>query len=248
VYVYKCCGRKKKGELTDWIRVLTPDAGSSDTVNKNRGFVFIPEVGDQVFVAFRYNDPNRPFVLGSMFHGKIAEGGGMANNSKTIQTRSGHRIELNDAVGGESITITDKHKNSIVIDTVENSMNIRALNTITISAMHINLIAGSTVNVNAIASYNLKTMNSMSNVSKSTSLRTKDLTNMVTETYSSSATTINQTAKKDINSKAKEKIVISAKNKLDQRAGEMDVSTSKGKLRLKSNSNTEIKGKQVKTN
>jgi type VI secretion system secreted protein VgrG len=240
--------QEKKGELTDWIRVLTPDAGSSDTVSKNRGFVFIPEVGDQVFVAFRYNDPNRPFVLGSMFHGKIAEGGGIANNSKTIQTRSGHRIELNDAAGGESITITDKHKNSIVIDTVENSMDIRALNTITISAMHINLIAGSTVNVNAVASYNLNTMNCMSNVSKGTILRTKDLTNMVAETYSSSATTINQTAKKDINSKAKEKIIISAKNKLDQRAGAMDVSTSKGKLRLKSNSDTEIKGKQVKTN
>lgn len=50
---------------TSWIRVLTPDAGTSDKVATNRGFVFIPEKGDQVMVAFRYDDPNRPFVLGS---------------------------------------------------------------------------------------------------------------------------------------------------------------------------------------
>ena len=27
-------------------------------------------------VAFRYDDPNRPFVLGSLFHGKSGTGGG----------------------------------------------------------------------------------------------------------------------------------------------------------------------------
>ena len=31
---------------TSWIRVLTPDAGTSDKVATNRGFVFIPEKGD----------------------------------------------------------------------------------------------------------------------------------------------------------------------------------------------------------
>ncbi len=64
------------GEMkTSWIRVLTPDAGSSDKVSTNRGFVFIPEVGDQVLLGFRYNDPNRPFVMGSLFSGKTGAGG-----------------------------------------------------------------------------------------------------------------------------------------------------------------------------
>jgi len=39
--------------------------------------VFIPEKGDQVLVGFRYNNPNRPFVLGSLFNGKNGGGGGM---------------------------------------------------------------------------------------------------------------------------------------------------------------------------
>lgn len=34
------------------ILVMTPDAGSSDKVNKNLGFMTIPEIGDQVVVNF----------------------------------------------------------------------------------------------------------------------------------------------------------------------------------------------------
>lgn len=169
-----------------------------------------------------------------------------AGGNITIKDKLNNKIEI-DTTGG-SISINDKNTNNVTINSNNNSIDIKALGSITLAAMNINLIAGATVNVQATASYNLNTMNCMSNVSRSTMLRTKTLTNMVADTFSSSATTINQTAKKDINSKAKEKIVVSAKKKLDQRAGEMDVSTDKGKLRLNAKSNTEIKGKQVKTN
>jgi type VI secretion system secreted protein VgrG len=106
--------QQKKNELTDWIRVLTPDAGSSDAVSKNRGFVFIPEVGDQVLVGFRYNDPNRPFVMGSMFHGKIGSGGGATNKTKSMATRSGNKLELNDEHG--SVFLTDKGGANTMMD------------------------------------------------------------------------------------------------------------------------------------
>lgn len=259
--------QQESGENTDWLRVMTPDAGTSDERSKNRGFVFIPEIGDQVLVCFRYNDADRPFVLGSIFQGKTAAGGEANNDKKTLSTRSGHVIELNDKEGeerivvtdknknsitidtpGNCITITDKNHNSIVIDAEDNSISISAKSNITLAAMNINIVAGATVNVHATAAYNLNTMNSMSNVSNKTLLRTKDLTNMIAKTFSSSANIINQTAKKEINTKAMDKIVVSAKNKLDQRAGEMDVATNKGKLKLKASSNTEIKGKQVKLN
>lgn len=87
---------------TSWIRVLTPDAGTSDKVATNRGFVFIPEKGDQVMVAFRYDDPNRPFVLGSLFHGKSGTGGGSSNKTKSLTTRSGCTITLDDEKGSVS--------------------------------------------------------------------------------------------------------------------------------------------------
>ena len=41
------------GMQTSWVRVMTPDGGSSKDVKSNRGFVFIPEVGDQVLLGFR---------------------------------------------------------------------------------------------------------------------------------------------------------------------------------------------------
>ena len=41
------------GMQTGWVRVMTPDGGSSSDVKSNRGFVFIPEVGDQVLLGFR---------------------------------------------------------------------------------------------------------------------------------------------------------------------------------------------------
>ena len=90
---------------TDWIRVMTPDGGGGDNVATNRGFVFIPEVGDHVLVGFRHNDPNRPYVMGSLFNGKTGGGGGKGNSSKSITTRSGSTLALNDETG--SVKLAD---------------------------------------------------------------------------------------------------------------------------------------------
>ena len=95
---------------TDWIRVMTPDSGGCrDGVETNRGFVFIPEVGDHVLVGFRHGDPNRPYVMGSLFNGITGGGGGKGNSCKSITTRSGCSLTLNDAEG--SVTLHDKVDN-----------------------------------------------------------------------------------------------------------------------------------------
>ena len=91
---------------TGWIRVMTPDGGGSESVSANRGFVFIPEVGDHVLVGFRHGDPNRPYVMGSLFNGRTGKGGGEGNCCKSISTRSGCSLTLNDAEG--SVTLHDK--------------------------------------------------------------------------------------------------------------------------------------------
>jgi uncharacterized protein involved in type VI secretion and phage assembly len=90
---------------TDWIKVLTPDAGGSDKVSKNRGLVVIPEMGDLVMVNFRYGQPDQPFVVGSMHTGTKASGGGQGNNIKSLSSKSGNKLELNDKEG--SVYLTD---------------------------------------------------------------------------------------------------------------------------------------------
>ena len=99
---------------TSWIRVMTPDAGMSDKVSTNRGFVFIPEKDDIVLVGFRYDDPNRPFVLGSLFNGKTGSGGDSGNKKKSLTTRSGCTVTIDDDEG--SITMKDKEGNSYTAD------------------------------------------------------------------------------------------------------------------------------------
>lgn len=103
-----------EGMHTDWIRVMTPDGGSSDDVKSNRGFVFIPEVGDQVLVGFRYNDPNRPYVMGSLFNGTTGGGGGQGNKCKSITTRSGSTLMLDDALG--SVHLSDPGNSKLDMD------------------------------------------------------------------------------------------------------------------------------------
>ena len=118
------------GDTTDFIRVMSPDAGSSEKVGKNRGLVTIPEIKDQVMVGFQLNHPDRPYVMGGLFHGKIGGGGGGGNNVKSFSTKSGHSLSMND---GGGISLVDKSKlNHIVVDG-DSSITITAASNITLT-------------------------------------------------------------------------------------------------------------------
>ncbi|ROH97655.1 type VI secretion system Vgr family protein [Chryseobacterium daecheongense] len=105
---------------TEFIRVMTPDAGSSDKVSKNRGFMAVPEVGDQVIVNFVHQHPDRPFVMGGMFHGGIGAGGGAGNNVKSLSSRSGNKLELDDGAG--SVFLTDQGGANMKFDGAGNAV------------------------------------------------------------------------------------------------------------------------------
>jgi type VI secretion system secreted protein VgrG len=109
---------------------MTPDAGSSDKVSKNRGFVFIPEVGDQVVVAFEEGNIARPIVMGSVFHGKSGTGGSASNNSKSLTSKSGHTVQLND---GGGITIKDKTGGNHIVVDGENKVTVTSSQTVVLT-------------------------------------------------------------------------------------------------------------------
>jgi hypothetical protein len=107
---------------TAWARMTTPSAGGG------RGFMFMPEVGDEVLVAFEHGDPERPYVIGALWNGVdsaprqgFLDGEGVEaagrdgimipkdvarNDIKRIVTKSGNRIQLADVGGKESIVIS----------------------------------------------------------------------------------------------------------------------------------------------
>ncbi|MBV8326145.1 phage baseplate assembly protein V [Chryseobacterium sp.] len=133
-------------DTSEFIRVMTPDAGSSDKVNKNRGFMAIPEVGDQVIVNFVHQHPDRPFVMGGMFHGGIGAGGGANNIIKSLSSRSGNKLELNDGEG--SVFLTDQGGANMKFDGAGNAQT-NANNNKTVNVGNNNTVnAGSTSAIN----------------------------------------------------------------------------------------------------
>ncbi|MCQ9637335.1 phage baseplate assembly protein V [Chryseobacterium sp. WG23] len=121
-------------DTTHFIRMMSPDAGGTDAITQNRGFVAVPEIGDQVMVNFEYHNPDFPFAMGGMFHGGVGLGGGMDNRVKSLQTRSGHRLVFTE---DESILLTDKSGNELKFDTEGSNINITAPETITIKSKNL---------------------------------------------------------------------------------------------------------------
>lgn len=117
---------------SNWARVASPMAGN------DRGAYFLPEVDDEVLVAFEHGRVDYPYVLGCLWNGKDGapesnEDG--QNNHRTIKSRSGHVLRLNDASGNETIEIIDKSgKNRIIVDTANNSITIEAEADITVKS------------------------------------------------------------------------------------------------------------------
>ncbi|RQO38053.1 Vgr family protein [Chryseobacterium sp. KBW03] len=137
-------------DTTHFIRMMSPDAGGTDQITQNRGYVAIPEVGDQVMVNFVHSHPDRPFVMGGMFHGGIALGGGVNNHLKSIQTRSGIRILMNDEEG--SVTILDPSGNTYFMDG-QGNISMKAPKNFTLNAGdNINITAGKEISIGAGAS------------------------------------------------------------------------------------------------
>ena len=86
-----------------WARLATMMAGNE------RGSWFVPDAGDEVLVAFEAGDPRRPYVVGALWNGQDAppeamDGGGL-NQRKTLRSRNGVTVTLDDTDGQESLKL-----------------------------------------------------------------------------------------------------------------------------------------------
>jgi uncharacterized protein involved in type VI secretion and phage assembly len=113
-----------------WAPVAAPLAG------KSRGAFFMPELEDEVLVAFEHGDFNHPFIIGFLWNGVdrppesdpknrvILTPGGHTlrfedgDNAKKIiiKSSSGHEIILDDGIAGQTITLKTKGNQKIVLD------------------------------------------------------------------------------------------------------------------------------------
>lgn len=88
----------------DWARMTTLMAGNQ------RGTLFLPEVGDEVLVAFQMGDIREPIVIGSLWskQNPPPPGKDEKNNIRKITSRDGHEITLDDTQGDGKISLLSK--------------------------------------------------------------------------------------------------------------------------------------------
>lgn len=168
---------RDESDESHWARVATLMTG------KERGSFFLPEVGDEVLVAFEHGDIHHPYVLGSLWNGvdkppetnsdgknnirKIKSRSGHeiifsddAENGKEkveIHTAAGHRILLDDTRGGEKIEVVDKTgSNSIKIDSVQNAITIESTMNLKLKGQMVEIEAGGMMTVKAGATLTIQ--------------------------------------------------------------------------------------------
>jgi Rhs element Vgr protein len=141
---------------------------SSTSASADSGFIWYPEIGDQVVVAFLMNDPRFPVILGSLYsrtHSAYSDHEPAdGNNQKALVTRShmklvfeedkkiitlttpgGNFLEIND--DAQSITLKDQHNNKIVMDS--SGILIDSPKTITVNA-------GQKIDMDAVGKFTAK--------------------------------------------------------------------------------------------
>jgi phage baseplate assembly protein gpV len=95
-------------------RMMMPNAGSK------RGVYWMPEVGDEVVVAFESGDPNSPIILGALFNSESPTPDqakpSNENNVRTFVSRSGHEVTLDDSPAAGKVTVKTHGGRSLTLD------------------------------------------------------------------------------------------------------------------------------------
>ena len=161
---------REKEDDSHWARIATLMAGNE------RGSFFLPEVDDEVLVAFEQGNIHHPYVIGALWNGqdkppetnkdgknnirKIRSRSGheiilnddseQKKEQVEIRTKAGHKVLLDDSAGKEKIEIIDKTgSNSIAIDSVQNSMTIESAMKLTIKSQMIEIESGGMMTIKA---------------------------------------------------------------------------------------------------
>ncbi len=126
----------KAPEKTPWLRVMTPHYGLDTKQEKSRGFLFVPEVKDQVMVGFQHGDPERPFVFGAMPHGKNAAVPDPAVQEHHLSVNSGTTVTFLDTQTKHELHLQVDEKNllTIIVDSGQGTITLNASKAIALKA------------------------------------------------------------------------------------------------------------------
>jgi len=134
-----------------WARLATMMAGN------NRGSWFIPDVNDEVMLMFMGGDPRQPCVVGALWNGQDSppqsmDGAGK-NYIKTIRSRNGVQVTLDDTDGKETMTLETPAGQTVTLTDSPASINLQDSNgnSIQMQASGITITAAAQVTIDAPA-------------------------------------------------------------------------------------------------
>lgn len=125
--------------VSDWARTVQVGAGGQ------RGALVVPEVGDEVLVAFEQGSFDRPYVIGGLYNGvdqphqgdvPLVDPTSGAVNRRAFVSRTGHRMEmLEAATGPQGVRIlTGDGKLTVDLDQTQTRITVRSDGTVTVEA------------------------------------------------------------------------------------------------------------------
>ena len=154
---------RENPDESHWARIAVPMAGSG------RGTWFLPEVGDEVLVAFDAERVEHPYVIGCLWNGqdlppeRNSDG---RNDLRMIHSRSGHRIVFDDGAQGsieihlnddartvrldpDGIQVTDDSGNRITIGSRTGAISIKSTTSISLESARIDIKADASMTLRA---------------------------------------------------------------------------------------------------
>ena len=146
-----------------WARVI--GAGAA----QEAGFYALPEVGDEVLIAFFHGDFNSPYVLGGLWNGKHAipddaKGAGAQEKHlvRTWQSKKKHKITLDDTANKKiHIETTDGHQ--FILDDADKSITLKTSGGLVLTmddnGQKVTLESGGNIEVEATGDLEVKAMN-----------------------------------------------------------------------------------------
>ncbi len=146
--------------VSDWARTVQPGAGA------DRGQVVLPEVGDEVLVAFEQGDLRRPYVVGGLHNGvdtpmlgdALVDGSTGAVNRRGFVSRAGHRLVFLDGDGDQGVTLmTGDQGYRLALNQSGTTIRLHSDGTVEIEAdQEVTITAGSDCTVEAGGTLTLK--------------------------------------------------------------------------------------------
>ncbi|WP_018970921.1 type VI secretion system tip protein VgrG [Rubritalea marina] len=150
VTVQSMTADSESGEL--WARWTQPYA------TNGAGFFFMPEIGDEVIVAFLNEDPRFPVILGSLYSSQMSPPTQPADDNpiKTIVTKEKLTMEMDDK--NKVITIKTPGNNQCILSDKDQSITIEDQNNnkITMSSSGIEIKSASDITLNATGELKVK--------------------------------------------------------------------------------------------